>query len=66
LPYGWIDEPPSLNRLLGLQWLLRLFYPQRFNGDIRALARDFYTQFYQVELSDAQLDRLLAGTKGRN
>ena len=21
LPYGWIDEPPSLNRMLGLQWL---------------------------------------------
>jgi iron complex transport system substrate-binding protein len=66
LPYGWTDEPPSLNRLLGLQWLLRLFYPQRFNGDIRALTRDFYRQFYQVELSDAQLDRLLAGTRGRN
>ena len=64
LPYGWIDEPPSLNRLLGLQWLLRLFYPQRFNGDMRALTRDFYKQFYQVELSDAQLDRLLAGTHG--
>jgi iron complex transport system substrate-binding protein len=66
LPYGWIDEPPSLNRLLGLQWLVRLFYPQRFNGDMRALTRDFYKQFYQVELSDAQLDRLLAGTRGRN
>ncbi len=66
LPYGWIDEPPSLNRLLGLQWLVRLFYPQRFDGDIRSLTRDFYKQFYQVELGDVQLDRLLAGTRGRN
>ncbi len=66
LPYGWTDEPPSLNRLLGLQWLLRLFYPQRFNGDMRALTRDFYQQFYQVELTDAQLDRLLSGTRGQN
>jgi iron complex transport system substrate-binding protein len=66
LPYGWIDEPPSLNRLLGLQWLLRLFYPQRFHGDVQALTRDFYKQFYQVDLTDAQLDRLLAGTRGRN
>ncbi len=64
LPYGWIDEPPSLNRLLGLQWLVRLFYPQRFDGDMRALTRDFYKQFYQADLSDTQLDRLLAGTQG--
>ena len=20
-PFGWVDEPPSLNRLLGLAWL---------------------------------------------
>jgi iron complex transport system substrate-binding protein len=66
LPYGWIDEPPSLNRLLGLQWLVRLFYPQRFNGDMRALTRDFYKQFYQVDLSEAKLDRLLAGTRPHN
>ena len=36
------------------------------SGDMRVLTRDFYKQFYQVELSDAQLDRLLAGTRGRN
>jgi iron complex transport system substrate-binding protein len=66
LPYGWIDEPPSLNRLLGLQWLVRLFYPQQSNREIRTMTRDFYKQFYQVDLSEAQLDRLLAGTRGRN
>ena len=22
LPWGWIDAPPSLNRLIGLRWLL--------------------------------------------
>ena len=25
LPYGWIDAPPSVNRLLGLVWLPVLF-----------------------------------------
>jgi iron complex transport system substrate-binding protein len=61
LPYGWIDDPPSLNRTLGLVWLTRLFFPDRFPGDIRADTREFYKLFYQVDVSDAQLDQLLPG-----
>ena len=35
LPYGWVDAPPSINRLIGLQWLARLFFPDRFSENIR-------------------------------
>ncbi len=59
-PFGWVDQPPSLNRLIGVKWLSRLFYPQQFKDDWRALTRDFYRLFYQAELDDAQLDALLA------
>jgi iron complex transport system substrate-binding protein len=59
LPYGWIDEPPSINRALGLIWLARVFFPSRFPGDLRAETREFYDQFYQVDLTDAQLTTLL-------
>jgi len=62
LPYGWIDEPPSLNRILGLVWLEHIFFPEKFPGDMRAQTRDFYKQFYQVDLTDAQLDALLASS----
>jgi iron complex transport system substrate-binding protein len=61
LPYGWIDTPPSLNRLLGLEWLAGLFFPDRYKVEIRAETKAFYQLFYQVDLTDAQLDRLLAG-----
>jgi iron complex transport system substrate-binding protein len=27
LPFGWIDEPPSVNRLMGLLWAGRTLYP---------------------------------------
>jgi iron complex transport system substrate-binding protein len=60
-PFGWIDRPPSINRLLGLRWLTSVLYPQRFEGDLRKITREFYDLFYQVQLSDQQLDRLLAG-----
>ena len=63
LPYGWIDEPPSLNRMLGLQWLASLFFPDRYKIDIRVQAKEFYRLFYQVELSEGQLDRLVEGAK---
>lgn len=62
-PFGWVDEPPAANRLLGLRWLAKLLYPSLFPEDIRAEARRFYALFYQQEPSDAQLDELLAGTK---
>jgi iron complex transport system substrate-binding protein len=63
LPYGWIDGPPSLNRLLGLEWLAGLFFPDRLKVDIRAEAKTFYKQFYQVDLTDTQLDRLIEGAR---
>jgi iron complex transport system substrate-binding protein len=61
MPFGWVDFPPSVNRLIGLWWLAQIFYPDHFKEDIRALTRDFYTRFYHVTPSDADLDRVLAG-----
>jgi iron complex transport system substrate-binding protein len=61
LPFGWVDFPPSVNRLIGLWWLAKILYPTLFPEDLRALTRDFYRRFYHVALTDAQLDRVLAG-----
>ena len=61
LPFGWVDFPPSINRLIGLWWLAKIFYPTEFPEDIRALTRDFYRRFYNVTPSDAQIESVLAG-----
>jgi iron complex transport system substrate-binding protein len=61
MPFGWVDFPPSVNRLMGLWWLAKILYPEQFPEDIRALTRDFYTRFYHVTPSDAQIDHVLAG-----
>jgi len=67
-PFGWIDRPPSLNRLMGLKWMARLFYPDRWStlgaGTLREETRAFYKMWYHVDLSDEELDRLLAWTEG--
>ena len=61
LPFGWVDFPPSVNRLIGLWWLANIFYPKHFDEDIRELTRDFYSHFYHVTLSNADIDRVLEG-----
>ncbi len=60
LPFGWIDFPPAVNRLLGLQWLAHLFYPDAFPDDIRPIVSDFHRRFYHRVPTDAQLEQLLA------
>jgi iron complex transport system substrate-binding protein len=62
LPFGWVDFPPAVNRLIGLWWLGKIFYPDRFPEDIKATTRDFYTAFYHVTPSVAQLDRVLGNS----
>lgn len=59
LPFGWIDFPPSLNRLIGLRWLARVLYPDAFPEDLRPIVRDFYSRFYHQAPTAAQLDQLL-------
>jgi iron complex transport system substrate-binding protein len=61
MPFGWVDFPPSINRLIGLWWLAKILYPDKFPEDIRVLTRDFYTMFYHRTPSDAQIDQVLAG-----
>ncbi|HTR88085.1 MAG TPA: iron ABC transporter substrate-binding protein [Reyranella sp.] len=64
LPWGWIDAPPSLNRLIGLRWLLAQFYPNEAGIDLHADTRAFFDLFYGVAVTDAQIDRLLGGKAG--
>lgn len=60
-PYGVLSNPPSVNRILGISWLGQLLYPDQYQLDLRTEFRNFYKLFYQVELTDKQLDSLLEG-----
>jgi len=62
-PFPWVDFPPSVNRLIGLKWLGRIFYPEQFPEDLRQETRAFYTLFYHQAPTEAQLDTLLAGVE---
>ncbi len=64
-PFGWIDRPPSLNRLMGLAWMSRLLYPDQWSSTLAEDARRFYRQWYQVDLTDRELGVLLSWAEGR-
>lgn len=61
MPFGWVDFPPSVNRLIGLRWLAKILYPDKFPEDMRALTREFYAMFYHRTPDDVQIDHVLAG-----
>lgn len=65
LPFGWLDGPPSVNRLIGVRWLIERLYPG--HAALRGLeympvaVQRFYRLFYGVELSAPAAERLLRG-----
>jgi iron complex transport system substrate-binding protein len=61
LPFGWVDFPPSVNRLIGLWWLAKALYPDKFPEDLRPLTREFYQRFYHMTPSDEQIENVLSG-----
>jgi iron complex transport system substrate-binding protein len=65
VPFGWIDFPPSINRLIGLHWLAKVLYPELFSEDLRPAVRDFYTRAYHRTPTTEQLDSLLAAAEPR-
>ena len=54
LPFGWVEEPPSINRLIGLAWL--------DGSDPTTLAALFSAAVYGRALTKEQLDSVLART----
>jgi iron complex transport system substrate-binding protein len=54
-PFGWLEEPPSINRLLGLAWLS--------GRDPVILAALFNATVYGRVLIPTQLDSVLAGVR---
>ena len=58
-PYNWIGRPPGPNRLLGVQWLGSVLYPQTFAYDMVAKTKEFYSLFYHHDLTDDEARALL-------
>ena len=61
VPFGWIDAPPGVNRLIGAHWLSARLAGDDDRARLSLEVREFHQLFYGIRLSDADLGRLLGG-----
>jgi iron complex transport system substrate-binding protein len=59
-PYSWGARPPSVNRLPGLVWLAYVAAGRTFDAPFRDDIRAIFRDFYHLDLTDAQLQKLVA------
>lgn len=57
-PYDWINRPPSVARILGIEWLANLLYPDLYPIDIKGETDNFFKLFYDYTLTAEEMDRL--------
>lgn len=60
-PWCWMNNPPTVNQLMGMQWLPRLLYPDAFDTSIQDVTKAYYHTMYHYDLTDAELAELLEG-----
>jgi iron complex transport system substrate-binding protein len=59
-PFDWFDRPPCVARVLGVRWLGNLLYPDLYQYDMKAEVRRFYELFFHIDLTEGQLETLMA------
>lgn len=60
LPYCWMSNPPSVNRVIGVLWLGNLLYPDLYDYDMVEKAKAFYDLFWHYDLSDEEAAEMLS------
>ncbi|EPL3992381.1 ABC transporter substrate-binding protein [Providencia stuartii] len=58
MPFGWLDGPPGINRLLGMR-RLQSHFDQQIEPTIRDDIKQFFHLFYHSSVTDTQIDRLM-------
>lgn len=58
-PYNWMSGPPSVNSVLGVWWLGNLIYPDIYNYDMKEITKEYYSLFFNYELTDEEVEAFL-------
>ncbi|MFH0976263.1 MAG: ABC transporter substrate-binding protein [Spirochaetota bacterium] len=59
IPFGWFDRPPNIMRVLGIQWLAKVVYPDYVKIDLNQEIKNFFSLFLNQKLTDKQVAELL-------
>lgn len=58
-PFNWIDRPPSVMRILGVQWLAHKLYPEAYRKDLRRDISVFHRQYLGIEPTAGDIESWL-------
>lgn len=62
LPFGWLDGPPGVNRLIGLPWLVSRLHGATSGEDLAGEAQAFHRLFYGHAPERSAFEALLGNT----
>ncbi len=62
VPFSWCDRPPSVNRILGIQWIANTLYPDAYDVDMVEVTKEFYSLFYHANVTDEQAREILGNS----
>ena len=62
-PYNWLFGPPSVNQVLGMQWLSRTLYPEAFSDSAQEVVQQYFKLFYGYDLTDAEYAAITANAQ---
>ncbi|PWR71327.1 ABC transporter substrate-binding protein [Methanospirillum lacunae] len=59
-PFGWIDRPPGANRIIGIPWLAKVIYPEKFTDiDLNSLIKEYYTKYLNYDITDTEVNTII-------
>lgn len=59
VPYNWLNSPPTVNQVLGMQWLSHELYPDKFKDSTTDLVKSYFKNFYGYELSEDEYQKIV-------
>ena len=67
VPYNWMGQPPSsVNKLVSMIWLGKIFYPNTFSYDLKSEIQKFYNVMFNYTMTDSEYEKLTKCAKGNN
>ena len=61
-PYNWMGFPPSVQRILGMQWMAKVLYPEAADYDMFETTQTYFTLFYHWDLTAEEYNALVANS----
>ena len=62
-PWNWLNSPPTVNQVLGMQWLPRLLYPEQYDNDLYKTVAGYFKTFYGYDLSESEFNEIAANAR---